>query len=231
MNDKPLNLIMTGTTSDIGESIISTFTNHAATKIVSLGHNKERLERLKKRFHMTYHLLDMNKPKEIENKLRNSLSEQHFDILVNCAGSWHNSNKAYYGLGFEEIPTTELFEVMNVNLISHMLITKFVLKSMKIQGYGSIINIIGTFSGQGSKWIHYFTAKKALEQMTYGLAAELKGTNIRINAISPRDTKTRSLKKFFPDEYASAVDPSTVAKLVYDISLNEHIKGQCIEVR
>lgn len=60
--------------------------------------------------------------------------------------------------------------------------SRAVLPAMVEQGSGSIINISSVAARGGS---HYGATKRALEAMSIGLAAELKGDGIAVNALKP----------------------------------------------
>ena len=77
---------------------------------------------------------------------------------------------------------------------------------------GRIINISGTFESGAKGWLPYFVSKKAIEDLTIGLAEELKEKNILVNAISPSDTSTDAYKKYFPQYLPDAISPDNIAK-------------------
>lgn len=98
-----------------------------------------------------------------------------------------------------------------------------------------IINISGTFENGAKGWLPYYVSKKALEDLTVGLAQELRNKQIQVNCISPADTLTLSYKKFFP-EYAKedeCIKPEDVANIVHFLVSEkaEHITGQIIELK
>ncbi len=84
------------------------------------------------------------------------------------------------------------------------------------------------------RWLHYYVSKKALEAFTVGLADELREYQVQVNCISPSDVATEPLKRFFPEDADTALDPSEVADLaVYLISSStaDHITGQIIVIK
>jgi NAD(P)-dependent dehydrogenase (short-subunit alcohol dehydrogenase family) len=52
---------------------------------------------------------------------------------------------------------------------------------------GVIVTVSSTAAQRGSpgEWVHYAASKAAVETMTYGLAQEVGGEGIRVNAVSP----------------------------------------------
>ena len=85
-------------------------------------------------------------------------------------------------------------------------------------GKGSaIVNISGTFENGAKGWVPYFASKRALEDLTVGLAQELEEKGIRVSCVSPSDTATESYIKYFPEDAKDANSPEDVAKLVADV--------------
>ena len=77
---------------------------------------------------------------------------------------------------------------------------------------GKILNISGTFENGAKGWLPYFVSKKGIEDLTIGLAEELKDKDIQVNAISPSDTATEAYQKYFSQYMNEAIDPKEIAK-------------------
>jgi len=103
------------------------------------------------------------------------------DILVNNAGSLVQLAK------LAEV-TSDLFDrVMNLNAKSMFFITQAVVPGMLGRGGGQIVNLssIAARNGGGVGASVYATSKAAVACLTKGLARELAGQGIRVNAVSP----------------------------------------------
>ncbi|MDF2836420.1 MAG: short-chain dehydrogenase/reductase [Paenibacillus sp.] len=103
------------------------------------------------------------------------------DILVNNAG--HLVQR----LANAEM-TEELYaKVMDVNMKSAVFVSKAVLKGMKASGGGRIVNMtsIAAHNGGGPGASIYAASKAAVMAYTKGLAKEVAGDGILVNAISP----------------------------------------------
>ena len=75
-----------------------------------------------------------------------------------------------------------------------------------------MINLSGTFENGAKGWLPYFVSKRAIEDLTLGLAQELEEKDIQVNCISPSDTATEAYAKFFPQYMNDAIEPSEIAK-------------------
>jgi 3-oxoacyl-[acyl-carrier protein] reductase len=183
--------------------------------------------------------IDLLKIDELQNVVKGILSEYgKIDLLVNAAGLWHEQGNVLFGKRFIDIDVEEVNRVMTVNLSAPMLLSKLVGKAMARKRKGAIINISGTFNGAGNSrggalWLHYFTAKQALEKFSIALADEMREFGIGVFCVSPSETKTPGLKQFFKEDFSSAIDPSEIAKVVSSLALPsaKFTSGNVIEVR
>ena len=78
--------------------------------------------------------------------------------------------------------------VLDVNLKSMMLTTKYVAPKMIESGSGSIINvssIVGVRAGSGGASIPYAASKSGIIGMTANMAVHLGRDNVRVNCIAP----------------------------------------------
>lgn len=134
------------------------------------------------------------------------------DILVNVAGIWHGKDEAYAGKDFEAFPQQIILDTYTVGTIAPTLLVHAFIPLMPKNA--KIINISGTFESGAKGWLPYFVSKKAIEDLTIGLAEELKDKDIQVNAISPSDTATDAYRKYFPQYVPEAIEPVEIAKQV-----------------
>jgi len=156
----------------------------------------------------------------------------HIDILVNNAGCWYNDKEVYFGHPMQEIPIYQIHEIMNVDILAPMLLTRHFLPGMILRKKGKILNISGYPGGasQAKGSIHEYVAKKAVEHFTSGLAEEVREHHIQVNCLSPILVATESLHKYFPQEAEEAMDPNELAGLsVFFLSEDsDRVTGQII---
>lgn len=132
------------------------------------------------------------------------------DILVNVAGIWHGKDEVYAEKDFESFSRKVILDTYAVGLTAPTLLAHAFIPLMS-QG-GKIINISGTFENGAKGWLPYFVSKRAIEDLTIGLAEELKDKNIQINAISPSDTATEAYQKYFPQYMDEAIEPDKIGE-------------------
>lgn len=98
------------------------------------------------------------------------------------------------GLGrFVELREAVLREVIEVNLVATMLCCQHLVRRWtRAAKQGRIVNLSSVAAATGSphEYVHYAASKAAVETFTIGLARELAGEGIRVNAVAPGVTRT-----------------------------------------
>jgi len=130
------------------------------------------------------------------------------DILVN--------NAAIYGTlrrkPFFEIAADEWDRVLSVNLKGAFLCAKAVYPHMRGRG-GKIVNIASASAMSGSPlWLHYISSKGGMIAMTRGLARELGGEGVTVNAVAPGFTLTDASRAVVEDAESWGVDRGAIRR-------------------
>ena len=96
----------------------------------------------------------------------------------------------------ENIKSSDIKKTFETNLFAPTIFIKEVLKVMKKNNYGRIINISSGGSVNCSEnYFSYSASKAGLNALTKTLAKEIKEYNIKINSVSPGPCKTRMFPK------------------------------------
>ena len=130
---------------------------------------------------------DVAEQTQVESMVAQALDRfASIDVLVNNAGI-----AGPVGVLQENDPGSWIHTV-KVNLIGTYLCCWAVLPTMLRQGRGKIINLSG--AGATLAWPNlsaYGASKAAVVRLTEGLALELAGTNVQVNALGPGSIHTR----------------------------------------
>ena len=231
--------VITGASTGIGRAIALALARNGV-HVALIARSSKRLDRTKELIEesggsaTTYscHLRDIPAIERVALEIEKDLGTT--DIIVNCAGVWHNEDTVYAGTPLQNTPVDQILEVLEVSLVAPFILTRALLPSMIKRKSGKILQISGTFEGGASGWLHYYVAKKGLEHFTEGLAQELSESEIQVNTISPSDTKTEAYVKFFPDTPENeCVTPEEIAEkaLFFLSDETDNVTGACIIVR
>ena len=238
MNDlKQKNIIITGASGGIGNSIVKKFYENGAN-ILATGTKKEKLEDLKSKFKNIKILsFDISQHNEIESFIENAIKELGGDLycMVNNAGI--TKDNLAIRMSFDEWK-----KVIDINLTSTFLLSKAAIKKMLKNKRGKIINITSVVGHTGNLGQTNYTAAKAgIVAMSKTLAIEYAKKNININCISPGFIKTNMTENIDPkykDLIISKIpsarlgEPEDVANAVLFLAsnLSDYINGETLHV-
>ena len=180
INLKDKKILITGATGGIGGAIVKKFISLNA-KVCCTGTNIKKLENLKKN-HPTSLIkqFDISNHSNIEkfiDETENDLGG--IDVLINNAGI----NKDTLSLRMSE---QEWKKVIDINLTSTFLLSKYAIKKMLKNKFGRVINITSIVGHTGNLGQSNYSASKAgIVGMSKSLSIEYAKKNITINCVSP----------------------------------------------
>ena len=234
---KDKKIIVTGASGGIGNSIIKNLYENGA-KILASGTRIEKLDKLKSNFSNIKILkFDISQSEKIEEFIENASNELggNLDCLINNAGITQDNLAIRMSLD-------EWKKVIDINLTSTFLLSKFAIKKMLKNKSGKIINITSVVGHTGNLGQANYTASKAgIIAMSKSLAIEYAKKNINVNCISPGFIKTAMTEKIdekFKDIIISKIpsgrlgEPDDVANAVLFLASNQsnYINGETLHV-
>ena len=173
-------ILITGATGGIGNELVKKFFNLGGN-IVATGTKAEKLDIIKKkypnvkiqRFNIAEHL-------RIEEFIDNVVLDLGgLDILINNAGI----NKDNLSI---RMKNEEWKKVIDINLTSTFLLSKYGIKKMLKNKFGRIVNIASVVGHTGNLGQSNYAASKAgIIGMSKSLAIEYAKKNITVNCVSP----------------------------------------------
>ncbi|WP_425408650.1 3-hydroxybutyrate dehydrogenase [Hyphococcus sp.] len=197
---KPLNAVVTGSTSGIGLGIATAFAAEGWNVMLNGFGDENEIEsersRLAEKYdvNVKYNNADMTKPDEIQT-LINDAQEAfgQVDVLVNNAGIQHVSP-------IEDFPAGKWDAIIAINLSSAFHTTKAVFAQMKERGFGRIINVASAHGLVASPFKSaYVAAKHGIVGFTKTIALEGAEFGVTCNAICPGYVKTPLVEAQIPD--------------------------------
>ena len=236
-NLKNKNIIVTDASGGIGGSIIKKFYDYGSN-ILATGTRVEKLEELKSKFKNLKTLkFDISQTDKIESFIEDATSELggNLDCIINNAGI--TKDNLAIRMSIEDWK-----KVLDINLTSTFLMSKFAIKKMLKNKSGKIINITSIVGHTGNLGQSNYTASKAgIIAMSKSLSVEYAKKNININCVSPGFIKTAMTDKIdekFKDILLSKIpsarfgEPDDIANAVLFLAsnLSDYINGETLHV-
>ena len=229
-------IIVTGASGGIGNSIVQKL-NECGANILASGTRVEKLEELKNKFKNVKILkFDISQNEKIEEFIENASKELGgLDCIVNNAGITQDNLAIRMNL-------EEWKKVVDLNLTSTFLMSKFAVKKMLKNKKGKIINITSVVGHTGNLGQANYTASKAgVIAMSKSLAIEYAKKNINVNCISPGFIKTAMTDKIdekFKEAIISKIpsarlgEPQDIANAVIFLAScqSDYINGETLHV-
>ena len=234
---KNKNIIVTGASGGIGNSIIKILNENGAN-ILASGTKVEKLEELKAKFVgikiLKFDISQTDKIGEFVDDATDKLGGS-LNCIVNNAGITQDNLAIRMSLD-------EWTKVININLTSTFLLSKFAIKKMLKNKSGKIINITSVVGHTGNLGQANYTASKAgIVAMSKSLALEYAKKNINVNCISPGFIKTNMTEKIdekFKETIISKIpsgrlgEPEDIANAVLFLASkqSDYINGETLHV-
>ena len=234
---KDKNFIVTGASGGIGNSIAEKL-HEQGVNVLATGTRIEKLEELAKKFNgiktLKFDISQHEKIEEFINEATEKLGGS-LDGIINNAGITKDNLAIRMSID-------EWKKVIDVNLTSTFLISKFAIKKMLKNKSGKIVNITSVVGHTGNVGQANYTASKAgIVAMSKSLAIEYAKKNININCISPGFIKTAMTDKIddkFKEVIISKIpsarlgEPDDIANAVLFLASNQsdYINGETLHV-
>ncbi len=234
---KNLNIILTGATGVIGNSILDKLISAGST-VIATGTNEKKLKLIQEKYkNLNVMKFDLSDHKNIDKFVEDcsSILSNKIDVLINNAGITHDNLSI-------KMREDEWKRVIDINLTSTFLISKNVIRKMIRSKTGKIINITSVVGHSGNiGQANYAASKAGIIAMSKSLALEYGKKNITINSVSPGFILSEMTNKISEDHtelLKSRISlnkfgkPEDVANTVIFLSSNlaDYITGETIHV-
>ena len=180
INFKNKKILITGASGGIGRELVKKFVSLGGN-VVGSGTKTEKLDLIKKKYpNIKVKKFDLSEHSRIEEFIDDvSLQLGGLDILINNAGT----NVDNLSLRMKE---EEWKKVIDINLTSTFLLTKYAIKKMLKNKFGRVVNITSVVGHTGNLGqSNYAASKSGIIGMSKSLAIEYARKNITVNCVSP----------------------------------------------
>jgi len=217
MNLKNKIIVITGSTKGLGRALASAFLNEQARVVINTRSKKE-LQKASKEIGTIGYPGDVTEEKDMKKLADFSIKKfGRIDVWINNAGV----NMAHSPI--EKIDSKQAHKVVEVNFFGTFYGSRSVMKYMKRQKYGTILNIISTRSLIPNPLSAVYSSSKwAVRGFTEALRMVLGPENISVIAVYPAGMKTNFFGKVKPAGYKNYMEPSYVAqKIIQNLKLQK----------
>ena len=217
-------VLITGATSGIGLELAKLFAKDGYNQII-VARNPSELQGTSdeltnygiKVITISKDLFEQTAAQEVYDEVKSRGIE--IDILVNNAGHGHYGEFVHTALEME-------LNIIQLNIVSLVTLTKLFLKDMVERGEGKILNTSSVASKSPGPWQSVYHATKAFVQsFTEAVRAEVKDKGVSITALLPGATdtdffnKANMLDSKIVQDKSKLADPADVAKDGYEALL------------
>src|SRR5262245_39251901 len=208
-------VIITGSVGNLGMATALAL-QQVGAKTVLVDRSNERLrESYVNLVNSPDHLLasgvDLANPDSLGQVVKTALGRfGSIDALVNTVGGYR---------GGKPVHETDLADwdfLFGINLRTTLFCCRTVIPQMLKQSSGNIINVASRDALAGSAaYAAYSASKSAVLRLTESLSAELKASNINVNAIMPGTIDTPQNRAAVPNgDYSKWVPPDAIANVI-----------------
>jgi NAD(P)-dependent dehydrogenase (short-subunit alcohol dehydrogenase family) len=225
--------LVAGGTGGLGRAVSLAFLEEGAEVVVTYREQKE-LDGLKREAgenasSLAGHSVDVTDEASVRQLFDKILAEHgRVDVLVNTVGAYAG------GVNLWEVESKIFDQMIALNLRSGYVLAKVVLPAMLKQKSGSIVNISSKAAvDHGAGASAYAASKAGALALMDSLAAEVKGTGVRVNSILPSIIDTEANRKAMPSaDFAKWPKPADIARVILFLCSDEAkvIHGAAIPV-
>ena len=191
--------LITGATSGLGLEFAKQLKD-LGYELILIGRNKKKLESISKLGKTIY--CDLSKKEEVL-KLCKKLDKENIDMIINNAGI------GVYG-EFKDTDIDKEIEMINTNIISLHILTKYFYKKFLKNNKGTILNVSSTAAYPiGPFMSAYYASKSYVYKLTRAIQKENR-SNVRISLLLPGPVYTNFNKKMNINFSVKAMTPSKV---------------------
>ena len=208
-------ILVTGGTGGLGRAVSLAFLEEAATVAVTY-RKQEEFDALKdaagaSAARLEGHRVDVTDEAAARQLIESIVAQTgQLDALVNTVGGYAGSAKLW------EMDAKVLDQMLALNLRSGYALSRAAVPTMLKQGHGAIVNVAARAAfDHPAGAAAYAASKAAAVAMIDSLAAEVKGSGLRVNSILPSIIDTGPNRKAMPKaDFAKWPKPEEIARVV-----------------
>lgn len=226
-------VLVAGGTGGLGRSVSLAFLKEGARTVVTYRADRE-FEELKKEAGAVAPMVEGHRADVTDEAAVAQLVNQivgrygRLDAMVNTVGGYAGGIKLW------ELETKTFEQMLALNLRTGYALSRAAVVPMLKQGFGAIVNVAAKAAvDHGGGAAAYAASKAAAVAMMDSLAADVKGTGVRVNSVLPSIIDTEANRRAMPDaDFAKWPKPEDIAKVILFLASDEArvIQGAAVPV-
>ncbi len=225
--------LVAGGTGGLGRSVTLAFLEEGATVVVTYRSQREwealRSAADPNSARLEGHSVDVTDEATVRQLIEKILAKHgRLDALVNTVGGYAG------GLKLWEMETKVFEQMLALNLRSGYALSRAAVRAMLKQGRGAIVNVASKAAlDHAAGAAAYAASKAAALAMLDSLAADVKGSGVRVNTILPSIIDTEANRKAMPKaDFSKWPKPQDIARVILFLCTDEArvIHGAAIPV-
>jgi NAD(P)-dependent dehydrogenase (short-subunit alcohol dehydrogenase family) len=208
-------VLVAGGTGGLGRAVSLAFLNAGADLVVTYIADQE-LANLRAAAggsanRLTAHQVDVTNEEAAQRLIDGIIADRlRLDVLVNCVGGYAGGVKLW------ESDAKTLNRMLTLNLWSGFALSRATAKAMVKKRMGAIVNVAAKAALDHPGGLAAYAASKAAAlAMIDSLAADLKGTGVRVNSILPSIIDTEPNRQAMPNaDFATWPKPEDIARVI-----------------
>jgi NAD(P)-dependent dehydrogenase (short-subunit alcohol dehydrogenase family) len=217
-------VLVAGGTGGLGRAVSLAFLNDGATVVVTYVYDQEfadlKAAARDKASRLTGRKLDVTEEAAVQQLVEGILADHgSLDVLVNVVGGYAGGMKLW------ETDSKTLERMLALNLRSGFVLSRAAAPTMVARGKGCIVDVVAKAALDHPPGLGAYAASKAAAlAMMDSLAAELKGTGVRVNSILPSIIDTQANRNAMPSaDFAAWPKPEDIARVILFLA-SDHAK-------
>jgi NAD(P)-dependent dehydrogenase (short-subunit alcohol dehydrogenase family) len=208
-------VLVAGGTGGLGRAVSLAFLKENATTVVTYRNEEEfvGLQRASgaRTSSLAGYRVDVTDEGAVNTLVNNVLGEHgHLDAMVNAVGGYVG------GVRLWELETSAFDQMLALNLRAGYALSRASIVPMLKQKQGSIVNVAAKAAlDHAAGATAYAASKAAALAMIDSLAADVKGSGVRVNSILPSIIDTEVNRRAMPNaDFATWPKPDDIARVV-----------------
>ena len=208
-------VLVAGGTGGLGQPVTLAFLEDGANVIITYRAEKEfdalKSAANKNEANLEGYAVDLTDEAAVRQLVEKIVGKhRRLDATVNTVGGYAGGTKLW------ELETKVFDQMLALNLRASYALARAVVRAMLKEGHGAIVNVaakaaVDHAAGAGA----YAASKSAAVALLDSLAADLKGSGVRVNSILPSIIDTETNRKAMPTaDFSKWPKPEDIARVI-----------------